>query len=152
MQIELFKALPKNTIHMPTSGVQSKHLFIVLTPPDGIPPKIVLVNISTRQARSDTTTIVLAGEHPFLTNQESIIRYDQAEIVDANTLINAVNTKNEYCHRVDISDNLHERICNGLLQSDETPQEVIDYCTPYFHPIIRTIPFSSIEPSATQNL
>lgn len=123
-----FNASPKNTILMPTPNSDSKHLFIVLTPHNGNPPKVILVNVSTKQATSDCTTILCAGEHPFLTSPESIIRYDKAQLVPVAALINAVNSSGHFQQHDDISDDLHQRIMDGLILSDETPVEIQNYC------------------------
>jgi hypothetical protein len=130
-----FNALPKSTLLMPTPGnATSKHLYVVLTPHHGNPPRVVVVNVSTKQEKSDCTTILYAGEHPFLKNPESIIRYDQAQLVEAGALVNAVNSSHHFQHQADVSDNVYQKIINGLMSSDETPVEIQTYCQQFFPP------------------
>ncbi|MEI8607838.1 hypothetical protein P4S70_01355 [Enterovibrio sp. Hal110] len=118
-----FTGVPKNTVLRPSGPCE--HLFIIITTPDGEPPKIVAVNISTKRRSSDTTTVLTQGEHSFLTKPESIVRYDQAELIEVDQLIAAVNA-GELVAMEDMSDVVFQRICDGIQNSPNTPQDIKD--------------------------
>jgi CTP:molybdopterin cytidylyltransferase MocA len=69
-----------DTFLLPKSSSDTEHLWIVITEPDAN-GQSVCVNITTRQSYSETTVILKAGDHPFVTH-ESVIFYTDARIVD----------------------------------------------------------------------
>ncbi|MCF5859795.1 hypothetical protein [Aeromonas veronii] len=119
--MKTFAGIPKNTVLRP-SGPCS-HLFVIITTPDGEPPKVVVVNVSTKRSKSDTTTVLYQGEHSFLTKPESIIRYDLAEIIEIDQLITAVNN-GHLTALEDMSDAVFQRICAGIEASPDTPEDI----------------------------
>tara|TARA_Y100000588_G_scaffold263967_1_gene278693 strand:- start:253 stop:657 length:405 start_codon:yes stop_codon:yes gene_type:complete len=118
-----FTGIPKNTVLRPSGPCD--HLFVVITTPDGEPPKVVAVNVSTKRRNSDTTTVLIQGEHSFLTKPESIIRYDLAELVEVDELVKAVDSGNLTAME-DMSDSVFQRICDGIEASPNTPQDIKD--------------------------
>ena len=124
-----FNSLPKNTVLRPSGPCD--HLYIILTTPDGEPPKVVAVNVSSKRANSDLTTILLMGEHSFLTKQESIIRYDMAELIEVEQLVNAVNS-GDLTALEDMNENVFQRICLGINNSPNTPSQIKNICQPLF--------------------
>ena len=118
-----FTGIPQNTVLRPSGPCN--HLFVIITTPDGEPPKVVAVNVSTKRGNSDTTTVLLQGEHSFLTKPESIIRYDQAELIEVDDLITAVNN-GHLTALEDMSDAVFQRICDGIDASPDTPQDIKD--------------------------
>jgi len=104
----------------------ARHLFAVLTDrcPDN---RHLLVSFSTiREDRfHDPTCIVEPGEHPFLA-AKSFIEYRSSLIVHTGHLTKMVDL-NYYAVKDDISDELHKKICAGLLQSAFSPRLIKNY-------------------------
>ncbi len=57
---------------------QKRHLHVVLTGPNAN-NEVVVVSITTRRGKSDCTTILKSGEHPFI-KHDSVIAYSAAKI------------------------------------------------------------------------
>lgn len=120
-----FQALPKNTVLIHSGPCP--HLHVVLTEPDGEPPTVLVVNVSSKRKNSDQTTVLTSGEHSFLTKAESVVRYDQAKFLNHQPLIKAVEDGVLSVYE-DVTDELFEKIRQGILSSPETPLAVKGYC------------------------
>jgi hypothetical protein len=107
-------------------GATKDHLYIIITEPMGVPPETVIVNITTKQADSDTTVILSVGDHPYL-KHDSVISYADATKAPAEKLEDAVN-----CGFFDSSNKFEEsivkKIQEGLLKSKRTPKDIKKYC------------------------
>jgi len=57
-----------------------EHLWIVITPPHGDPPQVIIVNVTSLKANSDRTIILDVGDHPFI-KHPTVIYYTDAKIV-----------------------------------------------------------------------
>ncbi len=55
-----------DTIILPKPGAEKEHLWVVVTNPDPNTGEVIMVNLTTQRPHSDTTTVLLPGEHPFL--------------------------------------------------------------------------------------
>ena len=116
----------QNTLLVPIPSEDCKHLFIVLTNPEGEPPIVVMVNITTRKPTSDSTVVLTQGDHPFV-HHESIIAFEHGDFFPVSRLENGLNN-GKLKKYSDISDNLFSVIKQGLLASPRTPQRVKNYC------------------------
>ncbi len=96
------------------------HLWIILTPTDL--NEVVVVNVTTRHKRSDTTVIINPGEHPFI-KQESVIAYRFAKVKTVAEIEKAIS-EGTAIRREPISASLLERIRGGLMQSDHAENGV----------------------------
>ncbi len=122
--------IAKNTILVPIPSRSSRHLFIVLTSPDGEPPVVVMVNITTKRGLSDRTVILRPGDHSFI-KHESVIAFEHADMFELSKLENGLN--NGLLRKYpDVSDALFTMVKNGLLKSSRTPQHIKNYCRPRF--------------------
>jgi hypothetical protein len=54
---------------------KGSHLWVVLAPSIDEPNSFVCVNVETRREKSDTTCLLLRGEHQEFTNPESVVVY-----------------------------------------------------------------------------
>jgi hypothetical protein len=121
---------PGTSILLPKPGHETRHLWVVLTEPDGDPIKVVAVNLTTRRPDTDTTAILQAGDHPFLT-KETIVHYVDARFIQVEPLRQLLTLDN-YDFDEDCSDEILERIQRGLLDSRYTPKNIKDYCRERF--------------------
>lgn len=112
-----------NSYMLPKPGQDVEHLWVLITRPDPRTNQAVMVNLTTQQPHSDTTTILVKGEHPFI-KRPSVIYYADAKIVpDATALDKAVAGKMWRQHD-DFDQSLIARIQAGLMTSPFTPDKV----------------------------
>ena len=96
------------------------HLWIVLTPPSE--GEVVTVSVTTKRRRSETLVELHSGDHPFIVH-DSVIAYSYARIRTVEEIEVAVGSGAARLREL-ISRVLLERICNGLLDSDFTPNGI----------------------------
>ncbi len=114
----------KGTVLIPTGG--TKHLFVILT--DKCPAgEHLLVNVSSIKPnmKHDTTCIVNAGEHRFIT-KDSYVEYRRAEIIAAARLSKLVDTF-VYTAHDDVTDDLLLAIRDGVEDSPFTARRILNY-------------------------
>ena len=85
-----------------------------------IPPKWVMVNMTTFRPNVDTTVILYIGDHPFV-RHKTVINYGDAHFCEIMK-INEALKKELVSIKDPVSDNLLQKIQNGLLESMETPK------------------------------
>ena len=51
---------------LPKPGQDTEHLWVLITRPHPQTRVAIMVNVTTQRPHSDTTTILPAGEHPFV--------------------------------------------------------------------------------------
>lgn len=122
--------IQQNTILVPVPSQSCKHLFIVLTAPEGEPPVVVMVNVTTRRPTSDATVILTPGDHSFV-KHESVIAFEHASLFEVERLENGLNN-GSLSKYPDISDSLFTAVNQGLLNSPRTPQNIKTYCNSRF--------------------
>ncbi len=120
----------QNTILVPIPSEMCQHLFIVLTNPEGKPPVVIMVNITTRRPTSDCTVVLTPGEHPFV-RHESVIAFEHGDFFPVSKLENGLAT-GQLRKYSNINDNLFGMIKRGLLTSPRTPQKIKNYCSKQF--------------------
>jgi hypothetical protein len=74
---------------LPKPGHETEHLWVLITNPDPATHEAIMVNVTTQRPHSDTTTILNAGDHPFV-QKPSVIFYADARVVDTRLLDAAV--------------------------------------------------------------
>lgn len=118
------------TFHLPTRLEEKRHLWIVVTDPDGIPEKVVIVNLTTLRHNSDMTVTLDRGDHRFIKHQ-TVVNYASARFVEVIKLQEAIkvglSTFDEDC-----SDILLEQVQFGILESPFTPNNIKKYCRECF--------------------
>jgi hypothetical protein len=80
-----------DTFLAPITSNATEHLWIVITDPDA-QGNAVGVNITSQQSHSETTTILMQGDHPFV-KHASVINYVDARIINVNAVQAAIDTK-----------------------------------------------------------
>ena len=74
-----------DTMMLPKPGHEKEHLWALITSPDPESGDAVMVNLTTQRPHSDTTTIIQAGEHPFV-DRPTVVFYADARMVDVKIL------------------------------------------------------------------
>jgi hypothetical protein len=115
---------------MPKVSGDIRHLWIVLTEPEGQPLEVVIVNLTKNKPLADTTCILSPGDHTFI-KVETVVHYADARKVPAEPL-HALTKLTSYDFHDDCSEELLERIQRGLLASKSTPKGIKAYCRERF--------------------
>jgi hypothetical protein len=121
---------PGTCILLPKPSGDIRHLWIVLTEPDGDPPQVVIVNLTKNKPRADTTCILMPSDHDFV-KVETVVHYGDARLVPAEPLSQIAKLR-DYDFQADCSAELLERVQLGLLASPSTPKKIKTYCQPRF--------------------
>lgn len=110
---------------MPQPNQRIPHLWVIATEPNSS-GEVVIVNMTSPENCPDRTVIVCKGDHPFVTH-DSVINFADAKIGDATAILHGINSK--LCHQCDpCSASLVEKIQQGIIQSDFTPNKIKEYC------------------------
>lgn len=117
-----------DAVAMPKPGRVTSHLWIILTDLDG-DGKVVIVNVtSLRPDTADKTTVLRAGDHPFI-KHDSVVYYADARFADANQIEAGLGMNSPlFVQHPSCSELLIKRISEGLLTSEFTPNGIVAYC------------------------
>lgn len=122
---------PERSIH---------HLTVVLTHPElrteSGTVDVALVNVSSirRSIAYDGTTPVSPEDYPSKITHPSYVFYQKAQFksvqeIEDETRTTIPGTNARYAVPLEpVSPAFFERICDGIQKSDDTPEEVMDYC------------------------
>lgn len=115
---------PKATVLIvsgPADDPDRMHLFVILTKGLGESDEVLLVSMQSLYSNRthDTSCVLVAGDHPFV-RRPTFMRYDQCRKIPQSKLLEAVK-KGTMEARDPISDEIYDRICNGLRASLHTP-------------------------------
>jgi hypothetical protein len=109
---------------------EKRHLWLVLTDPDGNPPRVVAVMVRSRRHFTDDTVILDAGDHPFIKHPSSV-HYSSAALFRVEQITRAA--KRNHCHlQPDMSKALLMKVRAGLLTSTFTVKTISAYCRTRF--------------------
>jgi mRNA-degrading endonuclease toxin of MazEF toxin-antitoxin module len=86
------------------------------------PAEVITVSVTTKRRRSETLVELHAGDHPFITH-ESVISYAYAKVRTVEEIEAAIRS-GEAKQREPVSADILRRVCNGLVESDFTPNDV----------------------------
>lgn len=103
-----------------------RHLYIVLTHPDGEPEKIVIVNLTSYRRGSDTTVVLEPGDHPYI-RHKTVVNYKDARIAPVEP-IERLLWRQDYELLEDFDAGLVGQLQQGLMDSPFTPNRVKTYC------------------------
>ncbi len=118
------------TFFRSTSQQSKNHLHVVLTEPEGDPPQVVIVNLTSAQTWSDQTVVLDEGEHPFVKHR-TVVNFSDAQLDNSSTVKGLVETGiGEF--REDLSEALLSKIQQGLLDSPRTPRWLKGHCKDRF--------------------
>jgi queuine/archaeosine tRNA-ribosyltransferase len=114
-------------VHLKSGDNLLTHLWVVLTDPQGDPPRVVLVNLTKHKPQSDETVVLNAGDHPFI-KQKTVVNYARATIQDAAALERAMKADLTMRHKIDCTGELLERLREGVFNSRFTRPIVQKFC------------------------
>ncbi len=72
---------------------QSRHLWIVLTEPEGDPLVVGIVNITSHKEGIDETVVLAVGEHAFI-KHKTVVNYAEAKPVSATQIEKLIESGN----------------------------------------------------------
>ena len=120
-----YTAERKGTLLIPSGPGETSHLFGIVTDRCAAGEHLLLSITSVRQGiRHDPTCIVSAGEHPFILH-DSYVAYRLAVVQSGERLARMVEGW-VYKPKEDLSEELCERMLEGVARSDFTPRRIID--------------------------
>lgn len=125
-----FNGDPGDTIQFSRYGESIPHLYVVVTPPDGDPPRVVIASVTSKRSHSDTTTILLPPDHPWI-NRPSVVNYGKATLVRVDYLLAQIKDNIADVHRPLKPEKL-EIIQQGILKSKRTPRHIKRHCRTVF--------------------
>lgn len=102
------------------------HLWVVLTEPHGEPPEVVMTNLTSFRGDGDPTVILDPDDHPFVRHKTSI-NYSDSRISKVDEICMGLKKEIVLRHQ-SFRTNVLKRIKQGLLESQETPQNIKNYC------------------------
>lgn len=108
------------------------HLHIILTDPEEIRGKVlvVMVNLTTQRRGADNTVVLDVGDHPSI-KHPSVVAYVYAELFPIDKLLRYLNEERSLID-YDLEPDVLRKVQQGLLESDFTPLEVLAYCREKF--------------------
>jgi len=121
-----FNANPGETILFVLFGESKPHLRVVVTPPAGDPPQVVLVGFTTKRRLSDATVVLSSHHHPFF-DRETVANYAYASIHSVEGLMQRIEDGIAEAHEPFRREEL-KLIQKGILQSRRTPRGIQQYC------------------------
>jgi hypothetical protein len=99
----------------PAGDPDRKHLFVLMTGAKGRGRQVLLVPITSRNEKSDTTCTISAGEHEFV-QHDSVVEFRHARVEFADTLVAGI-ARGEFVERAKVSESLFARIHDGFARS-----------------------------------
>jgi hypothetical protein len=97
------------------------HLHVVISDPDEN-DCIVLVSITTERAKSDTTTRLETGIHPFI-DSPSVIAYNYSKMMSCDQLKKLIE-RGDAIPKADASETIVKRARAGMQETRRAPREV----------------------------
>ncbi len=112
------------------------HLFVIILECEDHTRNTIIVNVqSIRGNKYDKTVILSPGDHPFI-QHPSYINYSLAQIVSLDDLEQKLNNRTAKVISP-ISSAIFQKICDGILRSRFTPEEVKDLYQDHLHRQLR---------------
>jgi hypothetical protein len=117
------KVYAGRTFLYPDGGIP--HLWIVVTEPSGTPPEVAIVSISSDRLGKDDTVKLGPGDHPFI-RKPSVVFFPDTRVMPVQAIVSEVQNAQATFHD-DCSEDLLERVRDGLLASPATPRRMKEY-------------------------
>ncbi|GFE72320.1 hypothetical protein [Chroococcus sp. FPU101] len=129
--VKISDLYPGTTFLYRKNSYSISHLYIILTDCEDVNGVLCVVSVNiTTQTRigrgSDTTVILNVGDHPFI-KKPSVVNYNDAEFSSVEKLIRYINEE-QSLNDDDLEKEVLRKIQQGLLDSDRTPIEILEYC------------------------
>lgn len=109
----------------PPEDITRKHLHVSLTNPFGPASQVLCTSIaSIRSTRYDDSCILAPGDHEFIEHHSYVV-YRHSVLLE-NSRIESCIESGEYAAREDVSQDLLDRILDGVYASTQCPRFVRD--------------------------
>lgn len=117
---------PGKCFLLPIPNQEHQHLFVIITEINPTTGDMIIVSISTVDSdRFDRTTIIHAGDHPFI-KHDSYVRYQDARFYSSTQLMELYRLKKAVMLD-DMPAPIMEKIISGVTRSNRTKFEISDY-------------------------
>ncbi len=124
------------TTNKDLDGYEAKHLFVILLDGEQFTGTTIVVPVNTYDSdKQDQTTLLQLGEHEFIIGV-SFANYSRARITSIKDIQRVIDEK-KATQKTRFSAEILERICEGVLKSKRTPNEVKQL---YSHFMFRKLP------------
>jgi hypothetical protein len=100
------------------------HLHVVITDPD-YNECVVLVSVTKQRARSDTTTCIAPGEHPFV-SVPSVITYAYSKLM-LQAQLESLVASGDATVKNDASESIVRRAQQGMRETDRAPRAIQEF-------------------------
>lgn len=77
--------VPGDAFLLAKPGQAVRHLWVIVTQPEGTRLRAVMVNLTTQRPHSDTTVVLAPGDHPFI-RHATVVNYSDARFVEVGRL------------------------------------------------------------------
>jgi hypothetical protein len=128
---ERFNGDPGDTILWTRSAERSLRLHVVITPPYGDPPRVVIVGLISKRPRSDTTVVLGPSDHPSI-DSETIVNCERADVIPLERLEQGF-ADGIAKPQVPFSADVLKTILRGILDSSRTPLATQQLCRRMWH-------------------
>lgn len=102
-------------------GDADKHLWIVLSDPKLNPDRVLIVNLTTLDARKERACILTIGEHPWI-HHDTCVNYADSVVTTLQRL-NAAGDGGAIYMKDPLSEALLTKIREGALASERMPMD-----------------------------
>ncbi len=116
---------PGNTFYFTELADEERHLWVVLTAPQGMPAQVVIVNITDEENSPDTTVRLDKDDHRWV-KYPSVVYYGDAHVVNVSPLEREMG--GQLTRHSDFASDILKRIQQGLLDSPYTKPDIREYC------------------------
>jgi hypothetical protein len=103
-----------------------RHLWIVLTNPDGNPPEVVAVMLRTAKHYTDPTVVLQVGDHPFISRPSSV-HYSTAQRFRVSEIIR-LSARQDCGIQPDLPKAVLAKVQAGLAASPYVVPSIRTYC------------------------
>lgn len=121
-----FDGNPGDTVFFDQMYQRKRHLWVVLTSPQGATAKSVMVNLTSKSSHSDRTVVLHKGDHPFI-EHPTVVNYGEARFVNVDEVKKQIRNNMVTTHHPFEPDVL-KRIQDGIPRSPQTPRKIKEYC------------------------
>lgn len=101
------------------------HLWFVVTDPDPVTNKVVIVMLVSERAHTERTLRLHPGDHAFI-QHASAVDFGTAKYAPVSKLETALSN-NRASFDMDMSPTLLKRVLAGMVESSHTPHDIVDY-------------------------